>query len=125
MFQIKTEPEEEIPRSRFHSEDLLSSSPPKKPLLERGRSLSAGSPVTALADLPPDRRTEMLRSRLSSAASGPTQLWLFLLELLLLDPDQSCISWTKKGWEFVMGKAGISKIATRRGAVDENNPFFE
>ncbi|CAG5105854.1 Oidioi.mRNA.OKI2018_I69.chr1.g2514.t1.cds [Oikopleura dioica] len=116
---IKTEPEEEIPRSRFHSEDLLSSSPPKKPLLERGRSLSAGSPVTALADLPPDRRTEMLRSRLSSAASGPTQLWLFLLELLLLDPDQSCISWTKKGWEFVM--ADPDEVA-RRWGIRKNRP---
>jgi len=116
---IKTEPVEEPPRSRFHSEELVNSSSAKKPHLERGRSLSAGSPVTALADVPPDRRTEMLRSRLSSAASGPTQLWLFLLELLLLDPDQSCISWTKKGWEFVM--ADPDEVA-RRWGIRKNRP---
>merc|ERR1712021_186329 len=32
-------------------------------------------------------KLESIRAKLSAAASGPTQLWLFLLELLLLEPE--------------------------------------
>ena len=60
---------------------------------------------SSLRDVPINSRMETLRSRLSQAASGPTQLWLFLLELLLTNPDQKCIQWTKRGWEFLMGKS--------------------
>lgn len=67
--------------------------------VDRSRSMSTGR----LGDVPLSSRLETLRSRLSAAASGPTQLWLFLLELLLLDPDQKCIRWTGRGWEFLMG----------------------
>ena len=49
-------------------------------------------------------KLESIRAKLSAAASGPTQLWLFLLELLLLEPEQKCIKWTGRGWEFLMGK---------------------
>lgn len=31
---------------------------------------------------------------------GPIQLWQFLLELLMTESTNSCITWTGDGWEF-------------------------
>lgn len=59
-------------------------------------------------------KLESIRAKLSAAASGPTQLWLFLLELLLLEPEQKCIKWTGRGWEFLM--VDPDEVARRWGS---------
>ena len=80
-----------------------SSSVPSGTNVFQSPTVPSQSSVPSLRDVPINSRLEALRSRLSQAASGPTQLWLFLLELLLLNQEQRCIQWTKKGWEFLMG----------------------
>ena len=82
-------------------------------LQNRGeRSQSVGAlPTSSSGDVKSDApKLESIRAKLSAAASGPTQLWLFLLELLLLEPEQKCIKWTGRGWEFLMGKLKIVSV---------------
>lgn len=92
-------------RERAQSDSTFISSGPSVGTLTSSTSSvrsARSASVGCTKDIP--NKLETLRSRLSAAASGPTQLWLFLLELLLLEPEQKCIRWTGRGWEFLMGK---------------------
>ena len=82
-----------LSRARTQSDSFLQTQ--QETRTQRSQSIGCSK------DIP--NKLETLRNRLSAAASGPTQLWLFLLELLLLEPDQKCIRWTGRGWEFLMG----------------------
>ena len=93
-------------RERAQSDSTFISSGPSVGTLTSSGTSSVRSARSASVGCTKDipNKLETLRSRLSAAASGPTQLWLFLLELLLLEPEQKCIRWTGRGWEFLMGK---------------------
>jgi len=106
-------------RERAQSDSTFLSSGPSVGTLVSSTSSSSSSVRSARSasvgctkDIP--NKLETLRSRLSAAASGPTQLWLFLLELLLLEPEQKCIRWTGRGWEFLM--VDPDEVAKRWGS---------
>ena len=50
---------------------------------------------------------------------GPTQLWQFLLELLLSESAKPCIEWTGDGWEF---KLNDPDEVARKWGLRKNKP---